>query len=68
MSAVIDEVVLNQTNLIPNITADEKNMAGARHSGVGVRLITRLNLFVEENKLGGVYGPDATFVIGERDR
>lgn len=68
MSAVIDEVTLNQNNLVPNITTEEKNMAGTRHSGVGVRLIIRLGSFVEENNLGGVYGPDATFVIGGRER
>lgn len=68
MSAVIDETKLNPTNLIPNITTEEKNMAGARHSGIGVRLISELWLYVKANKLGGVYGPDATFVIGERDR
>lgn len=68
MSAVIDDVKLNPNDLIPNITTEEKNMAGARHSGIGVRLIVRLGSFVEEHKLGGVYGPDATFVIGKRDR
>jgi Uma2 family endonuclease len=47
---------------------EEKEMAGARHSGVGVRLITKLNLFVESNQLGGVYGPDATFLIRGNDR
>ena len=43
-------------------------MGGARHSGVGVRLITRLGLHVEANSLGGVYGPDATFKIGQNER
>lgn len=27
-----------------------------------------LGAFVEENNLGGVYGPDATFIIGDRDK
>lgn len=45
-----------------------KEMAGARHSRIGVRLISRMDLYVEENNLGAVYGPDATFTIGERQR
>ncbi|HEV8486468.1 MAG TPA: Uma2 family endonuclease [Blastocatellia bacterium] len=47
---------------------EEKEMGGARHSGVGVRLITRLGLHVEAHRLGGVYGPDATFKIGQNER
>ena len=47
---------------------EEKTMEGARHSGVGVRLIMRLASHVEMHQLGGVYGPDATFQIGENQR
>jgi Uma2 family endonuclease len=47
---------------------EEKTMGGARHSGVGVRLIMRLASHVEAHQLGGVYGPDATFQIGENQR
>jgi Uma2 family endonuclease len=47
---------------------EEKTMGGARHSGVGVRLIVRLASHVEAHQLGGVYGPDATFQIGENQR
>ena len=47
---------------------EEKEMGGARHSGVGVRLVTRLGLHVERDHLGGVYGPDATFKIGHNER
>jgi Uma2 family endonuclease len=45
-----------------------KEMAGARHSRIGVKLISRLDAFVEENNLGAVYGPDATFTVGVRER
>lgn len=45
-----------------------KEMAGARHSRIGARLLARMLLYVEENNLGAVYGPDATFTIGERQR
>jgi Uma2 family endonuclease len=47
---------------------EEKTMGGARHSGVGVRLIVRIASHVEAHQLGGVYGPDATFQIGENQR
>jgi len=47
---------------------EEKEMGGARHSRVGVRLIARLETHVEANQLGAVYGPDATFRIGENER
>ena len=47
---------------------EEKEMGGARHSGVGVRLIIRLGSHVEAHHLGGVYGPDATFKIGDNER
>jgi Uma2 family endonuclease len=47
---------------------EEKTMGGARHSGVGARLTARLVIHVEAHQLGGVYGPDATFQIGENQR
>lgn len=47
---------------------EEKVMGGARHGGVGVRLIARLASYVEAHQLGGVYGPDTTFQIGENER
>ena len=43
-------------------------MGGARHSGVGVRLVIRLGSHVETGRLGGVYGPDTTFKIGDNER
>ena len=47
---------------------EEKEMGGLRHGGVGARLIGRLTNFVEAHQLGGVYGPDTTFRIGENER
>jgi Uma2 family endonuclease len=46
----------------------EKEPGGARHSGVGTRFIGRLAPHVEAHRLGGVYGPDATFQIGQNQR
>ena len=40
---------------------EEKTVRGARHSGVGLRLIARLASHVGAHQFGGVYGPDATF-------
>jgi Uma2 family endonuclease len=47
---------------------EEKIMGGARHGGVGARLIARLVYHVEAHQLGGIYGPDTTFQIGENQR
>ena len=47
---------------------EEKIMGGARHGGVGARLIVRLGSHVEAYQLGGVYGPHTTFQIGENQR
>ena len=48
--------------------AEEKEMAGARHGRVGVRLSATLFNFVEAHNLGVIYGPDTTFKVGEDDR
>jgi Uma2 family endonuclease len=45
-----------------------KEIAGVRHSRIGMRLGSRINIYVEEHNLGAIYGPDATFTIGERQR
>lgn len=47
---------------------EEKVMGGARHGGIGARLIVRLGSYIEANQLGGIYGPDTTFQIGENQR
>jgi Uma2 family endonuclease len=50
------------------------SMAGHRrsswvgHGGVGARLIVRIGGHVEATGLGGVYGPDTSFRIGEQER
>lgn len=46
----------------------EKPMAGAKHGGVGARLSARMFLHVDAHQLGGVYGPDTNFAIGNRER
>ena len=42
-------------------------MGGAKHGGIGARLIIRLGGHVEAHGLGGVYGPDTSFRIGENE-
>lgn len=47
---------------------EEKQMGGARHGGVGTRLIIRLGSYIETQRLGGIYGPDTSFQIGHNER
>jgi Uma2 family endonuclease len=47
---------------------EAKEMAGARHGGVMMRLCIRLGNYIEANDLGGIYGPDTTFTIGAQPR
>ncbi len=53
---------------IVNGQPEEKEMAGALHSGVGTRLIIELGYYCKIHKLGAVYGADATFQIGINER
>ncbi len=53
---------------IVNGQPEEKEMAGALHSGVGTRLIIELGYYCKTHKRGAVYGPDATFQIGINER
>ena len=66
----VAEVVLDPEKEyeIVNGQPEEKDMAGARHSRIGTRLIGRLQPFVEAHELGEVFGPDATFRIGMNQR
>src|SRR5215475_7558593 len=47
---------------------EEKALGGARHGGIGARLLSRLCSYVESEPLGGVYGPDTSFQIGPNHR
>lgn len=53
---------------IVNGIPEEKEMAGARHGGVGLRLAAEIWMYVKLNQLGGVYGADTTFKIGINSR
>lgn len=46
----------------------EAKMAGARHGEVCIKIILRLGNFLEQNKIGRIYTPDTTFVVGGNDR
>lgn len=46
---------------------EEKEVPGARHSGVCSRLARRLGIYVETNSLGEIY-PETSFQIGENER
>jgi Uma2 family endonuclease len=47
---------------------EEKQMGGAKHGGVGMRLGAELWMHAKAHKLGGVYGPDTSFMIGHNER
>jgi hypothetical protein len=47
---------------------EEKDMGGARHGGIGARLLIRMGSYVEAQRLGGVYGPDTSFQVGPNER
>jgi hypothetical protein len=44
---------------------EEKAMGGARHGGIGARLLIRVGSYVEAQRLGGVYGPDTSLLISD---
>ncbi len=48
--------------------AEVKEMAGARHGRIGLKLAAKILDHVEAQKLGAVYGPDVSFTIGKRER
>ena len=64
------EIVLNPDKEYEIVDGrpQEKEMGGARHGGIGTRLIGRLVPYVEAGGLGAVYGPDTTFRIGRNER
>ena len=47
---------------------EARKMGSSRHGGVGSRLLIKLGAYVEARNLGGVYGADTTYLIGENDR
>jgi len=64
------EIVLNPDKEYEIVDGrpQEKEMGGARHGGIGTRLVGRLVPYVEAGGLGAVYGPDTTFRIGRNER
>ena len=63
------EVILDPARSyeIVNGVPEEKEMPGARHSGICGRLALRLGTYVESQNLGGIY-PEASFQIGPNER
>lgn len=68
--AISTEIVFNPEKEYEVVDGqpEEKVMGGARHGGVGARLIIELGMHVKTHRLGGVYGPDTTFQIGKNER
>jgi Uma2 family endonuclease len=46
---------------------EEKEMPGARHSGICARLATELGVYLKANRLGGLY-VEGSFQIGRNER
>ena len=71
MAAVLEKIItLNSEKEYETYDGipEEKEMAGARHGRVGVRLSATLFNFVDAHNLGVVYGPNTTFKVGADDR
>ena len=45
-----------------------KEMAGLRSSGTSARIIVKIGIYLETNKIGELYGADATFTFGKDER
>lgn len=45
-----------------------KEMPGLRSSGIAVRIIVKIGIYLEKNPIGELYGADATFTIGKDER
>jgi Uma2 family endonuclease len=52
---------------IVNGKPEEKEMPGARHSGIAGRLATEIGIYLRSNNIGGLY-PEASFQIGVNER
>lgn len=46
----------------------EAKMAGARHGEVCAQIIIELGIYLKQNKVGRIYTPDTTFMIGANER
>lgn len=69
MQAVVDVTLdPDKEYEIVNGIPEEKAMAGARHGSIIMRLGARLVNYVEAHRLGEVYSPDTTFVVGRNQR
>jgi Uma2 family endonuclease len=68
--ATTPEIILNPEKEyeLVNGQPEEKEMGGARHGGVGMRLGAEIWVHVKKHKLGGVYGSDTSFQIGQNER
>ena len=45
-----------------------KDMPGLRSSGIAAKIIVKIGIYLEANRIGELYGADATFTIGEDER
>jgi Uma2 family endonuclease len=45
-----------------------KEMPGLRSSGTAMRIAVKMGIYLENNRIGELYGADATFTIGKDER
>src|SRR5262249_47342338 len=67
--AIMTEVALDPDKLYEIVDGqpEEKEMPGARHSGICARLALELGLYIKANQLGGHY-VEGSFQIGANER
>jgi len=67
--STMTEVALDPDKLYEIIDGqpEEKEMPGARHSGICARLATELGVYLKANRLGGLY-VEGSFQIGGNER
>jgi Uma2 family endonuclease len=51
-----------------DLPLEGQDMPGARHGGIGTRLIIEMGTYVKLNQLGAVYGADTSFKISFQER
>lgn len=64
MKAILEVVDVDKEYGAIHYPPEERNLEEANYSGVGTRLTVKLGRYLEDHELGEVYGPDATFKLG----
>ncbi len=65
-----EDNVIDREKQIEFVDGEEeiKNMSGAKAGGIASRLLIKIGIYLENNKIGRAYGADTMFTIGEDGR